>query len=152
MITNSAPLLSGLAVQQKYGISELSGQKTNKSQTRTTVTPFGDTVQISSEAWELFRTQTADDTADTQSSAGDDDNRMAASGNTAETFESRISVDEEISQLESEISSLLAEIGALEEKSVTDELAAAVLRSKQARLETLQAILTGLLAKSYQSG
>lgn len=151
-ITNSVPLLSGLAVQLRYGVSELSGQKTNRSQIRTTVTPSGDTVQISSAAWELFRAQEAGNTADTQSSAGNGDYRMASSGKAAGAFENRNSVEDEIGQLETEISSLRAEIGALEEKAATDELAAAVLRSKQARLQTLQAILTGLLAKSYQPG
>jgi hypothetical protein len=149
---NSASLLSGLDVQQKYGTSRISGDRTNRGSVRTTVTPDGDTVQISSEAWALFHAQSADNPTETRTSVTGDDYPNPPVGNAfdeaAETSGSRNSVGEQISQLETEISGLESEIAALEETAETDELALAVLVRKQARLQTLQAKLTGLLAKS----
>jgi hypothetical protein len=150
---NSAVLSSGRVVQQKYGASGISRGRTDRAQTRTTVTPFGDTVEISSEAWALFHAQSAENTTSTRPSAADS-NHMTGAENTpveaAGTFGKSFSVEDQISQLETEKSGLESEIAALEEDAGTDEIAEAVLRSKLARLQILQAKLTGLLAKSFQ--
>jgi len=146
-------LLSGLAVQQNYGTFELDVSKTNRKEIRNTFTPSGDTVQISTKAWELFNAQATGSTTEPQPTAGDIYQTTAggnAPGEAAGIYEVRISVEDQISQLETEITSLEAEIAALEERAETDELTAAVLRGKQARLQTLQAILTGLQAQSNE--
>ena len=149
-------LLSGMIVQQKYGASGLSVNKSNQSQSRTTVMSSGDTVQISSEAWELFRAQTTGNTTETQLYNGNNVYRISeeedASSGDITALGNGTSVRDQVSQLKTEISSLESEIASLEEKAETDELAAAVLRSKLAQLQTMQARLMGLLAKSYQIG
>jgi exonuclease VII small subunit len=151
-IISSTTLLSGLDVQQRYSVSRPSGNKTDRDSARATVTPDGDTVQISSEAWALFHAQSTESSARARPSAAGDDSRKPPEENTvggaAETSGSRISVEDQIGQLETEISSLESEIASLEEKAGTDELSLAILVRKQARLQTLQAKLTGLLAKS----
>lgn len=153
-IINSASLVSGLAVQEKYGSSGVAGGRADRGRARTSVTPSGDTVQISSEAWALFRSQANGNTGASQSSATPENGRMNSSedtgGGTFGISGGGISVRDQIGQLESEISGLQGEIAALEGQAETDELAATILRSKLARLQLLQSELTGLLAKSYQ--
>jgi hypothetical protein len=153
-IISSATFLSGLDVQQKYGVSRVSGSRTDRGSERTIATPDGDTVEISSEAWALFNARSAESAAGERPSAAGDDYRKPSEEESvdgaAEAFGSRTSVEEQIGQLETEISGLESEIAALEEKAETDTLSLAILVRKRARLQTLQARLTGLKAKSYQ--
>lgn len=100
----------------------------------------------------MFHAQSAESSAGARPSAAGDDSRKpseeSAAGGAAGTSGSRISVEEKIGLLETEISGLESEIAALEEKAETDELSLAILVRKRTQLQTLQATLTGLLAKS----
>ena len=149
----STSQLPGMAVQQKYGHTELTANRTNP-RLRTTVISSGDTVQISSEAWELFRTQTTVNATGVLPLKDTDHNQMAGrKGVASPTFRtagSGTSARDQVGQLKTEISGLESEIAALEKRAETDEHAAAILRNKQAQLQALQAKLMGLIAKFYQ--
>lgn len=149
-------LLSGLAVQHQYNLTASSGIKTSGQQPWSTHRLFVDTVDISSEAWALFRNQISDSGTSTQAttSTGNQStnvgNDMGATGATAITKDKGNTVSDRIEAVESEISGLESDIASLEEQAQTDDIAAVLLRSKQARLSVLEAMLTGLVAESLQ--
>ena len=151
-MTGMTQIVSGLAVQQQYQATALSSSKTFGERTRNVTRITEDTVDISPRAYELFRSQAQEtrsvmassdtasqETASDRNTTGTEDVAGASRGNT---------LSDRIAEVESEISTLEADIASLEEAAQTDDIAAALLRSKQARLSTLKAMLTGLDAKS----
>lgn len=143
-IIDRSQLLSGLPVEQKYRTIGFSGTRTSREQTRLPVSPSRDTVEISPEGRELFHAQASAGNQIQTAGTG----RTTGAGGAIQPFEARISLDNKIDQLKSEISSLKSEIAALGEKAATDDIAAALMRSKQILLQALQIKLAGLLAKS----
>jgi hypothetical protein len=147
MITISTSLLSGQGIQQRYSVARITGDKSSRAPTRAIATPDGDTVQISPEARALFRAWSLSGTDEARPPVPTEQN---ARGEADETSGSRINTQEQITQLKTDIDDIEVEIAELEKASKTDEVAAAILVRKRTRLQTLQAALTGLFAKSFQ--
>lgn len=146
---HSIQIMSGLAVQQQYESTALSSSKTSGERTRSVTRLTEDTVDISSQAYALFRTQEA--LSDMTSPAATDTEKPETGSGTdaGEVSEASGSdISDRIEEVKLEISSLESELAFLEESAQTDDIAASLLRSKQARLRTLVAMLTGLAAKS----
>ena len=149
-------ILSGLALQQQYRTDAVSKVDASGSSERTPSRLFEDTVDISPQARELFHAQ--NDTTDGSASLEKDkstnqstdgaDAEMDETQETSEQDSEASTISDKIDALESEISSLESEIAALEEEAQTDDVAAALLRSKKAHLKTAEATLTGLKAKA----
>lgn len=140
-------ILSGLAVQRQYESTALSDPKASSGRTRGTTRQTEDTVEISPQAYRLFNTQNAKAFSETESTKTDAGSEATETEGAAEASASS-TVSKRLEEVETEISNLEAEIALLEEAAGTDDIAATLLQSKQARLKTLEAMLTGLIAKS----
>jgi len=148
----SVQIASGLAVQQQYQATALSSLRPSDGRARSGTRLTEDTVDISPQAYELFHAQKVNSTIESMTSAETErqdagtNSRTTEAQNMAEPSQ-RSNVSDRLEEVETQISNLEAEITSLEETAQTDDIAAGLLRSKQARLKTLEAMLTGLFAK-----